>query len=40
MKTTIEHDKKVARLTFASVYPYYVAKIEKKQNKTRIASGN
>ncbi|MEM9064791.1 MAG: DUF2200 domain-containing protein [Planctomycetota bacterium] len=28
--TTPEHDKRVADLTFASVYPHYVTKVEKK----------
>ena len=30
MGTTPEHDAKVAKLTFASVYPHYVTKVEKK----------
>lgn len=30
MTTTPEHDKRVANMTFASVYPHYVNKIEKK----------
>lgn len=30
MKTTPEHDERMAKMTFASVYPHYVAKIEKK----------
>lgn len=30
MKTTSEHDEKIAKMTFASLYPLYVAKIEKK----------
>jgi hypothetical protein len=30
MTSTPEHDKRVANLTFASVYPHYVTKIEKK----------
>ncbi|GMN10980.1 DUF2200 domain-containing protein [Croceitalea sp. MTPC9] len=30
MATTPEHDARVAKLTFASVYPHYVNKIEKK----------
>lgn len=34
MKTTPEHDARIAKMTFASVYPHYVAKIEKK-NRTR-----
>lgn len=30
MSTTPEHDARIAKLTFASVYPHYVAKVEKK----------
>jgi len=30
MSTSPEHDARVARLTFASVYPHYVTKVEKK----------
>lgn len=30
MKTSPDHDAKIAKLIFATVYPYYVAKIEKK----------
>ena len=30
MKTTPEHDKRMASLTFASVYPHYLTKVEKK----------
>ena len=30
MTTTPEHDQKIAKITFASVYPHYVAKVEKK----------
>ena len=30
MATTPEHDARVAKLTFASVYPHYVDKVEKK----------
>ena len=30
MKTTREQDERIAALTFSSVYPHYVAKIEKK----------
>lgn len=30
MKTTKDHDERIARMTFASVYPLYVAKVEKK----------
>ena len=30
MKTTKDHDARIAKVTFASVYPHYVAKVEKK----------
>jgi hypothetical protein len=30
MKTTPQHDEKIAKLTFASVYPYYIKKVERK----------
>lgn len=30
MSNSITHDQRVAKLTFASVYPMYVAKVEKK----------
>ena len=30
MKTTEDHDERIAQMTLASVYPHYVAKIEKK----------
>jgi len=30
MNTTKDHDERIARLTFASVYPLYVAKVERK----------
>ena len=30
MKTTKDHDERIANMTFASVYPHYVAKVEKK----------
>jgi hypothetical protein len=30
MKTTSEHDERIAKMTFASVYPHYVTKVEKK----------
>ena len=30
MKTTPEHDKRIAEMTFSSVYPHYVTKVEKK----------
>ncbi|MEZ4808877.1 MAG: DUF2200 domain-containing protein [Allomuricauda sp.] len=30
MKVTAEHNERIAKMTFASVYPHYVAKVEKK----------
>ena len=33
MNTTSLHDERIAKMTFASVYPHYVAKIEKKGRK-------
>ncbi|MCB0473146.1 MAG: DUF2200 domain-containing protein [Flavobacteriaceae bacterium] len=30
MKITLEHNLRIAKMTFASVYPHYVSKIEKK----------
>ena len=30
MKTTPEHHERIANMTFASVYPHYLAKVEKK----------
>jgi hypothetical protein len=30
MTTTPEHDERVAKLTFASVYPHYINKVESK----------
>lgn len=30
MTTTPEHDAKIAKMTFSSVYPHYVTKVEKK----------
>ena len=30
MKATPEHNERMARITFASVYPYYVKKVESK----------
>ena len=30
MKTTPEHDERMAKMTFAQVYPYYILKVEKK----------
>ena len=30
MKTTPEHNQRIAKMTFASVYPHYLAKVEKK----------
>ncbi|QDT09339.1 DUF2200 domain-containing protein [Planctomycetes bacterium K23_9] len=30
MTTTKTHDDRIAKMTFASVYPHYIAKVEKK----------
>ncbi|MDP3442905.1 MAG: DUF2200 domain-containing protein [Ignavibacteria bacterium] len=30
MKTTPEHDVRIAKLTFAAVYPHYITKVESK----------
>ena len=30
MKTTPEHDARIAEMTFASVYPHYITKVERK----------
>ncbi|WP_346855996.1 DUF2200 domain-containing protein [uncultured Draconibacterium sp.] len=30
MKVTAEHNQRIAKMTFASVYPHYVVKVEKK----------
>ena len=34
MKATAQHNERIAKLTFASVYPHYVTKVEKK-NRTK-----
>ncbi len=39
MNPTNTHNQRIANMTFASVYPHYLAKVEKEQNKKRIASG-
>jgi len=37
MKATPEHNERIAKLTFASVYPCYLAKLEKKwRNKEEL----
>ena len=30
MQTNPEHDHRIAKMSFASVYPHYVTKVEKK----------
>lgn len=30
MKTTAEHNERIAKMSFASVYPHYITKVEKK----------
>ncbi len=34
MKRTSDHDDRIAKMTFASVYPHYVTKVEKKGRTT------
>ena len=34
MKDTSHHDERIAKMTFASVYPHYLTKVEKK-NRTK-----
>lgn len=34
MKTTAHHDEKIAKMSFASVYPHYVTKVESKGRTT------
>lgn len=37
MSTTKQHDERIAKMTFASVFPHYVNKIEKKgRNKAEL----
>jgi hypothetical protein len=36
MKTTPEHDERMAKMTFAEVYPHYLTKIERK-GRTKAA---
>lgn len=37
MKDTSHHDERIAKMTFASVYPHYVSKVEKKgRNKEEL----
>lgn len=31
MKATVEHNERIAKMTFSSVYPHYVTKVEKKE---------
>ena len=34
MKVTPEHNERIAKMTFSSVYPHYVTKVEKKGRTT------
>lgn len=34
MRTTPEHNERIAKMTFASVYPHYITKVEKKGRTT------
>jgi len=37
MKTSPAHDERIAKMTFASVYPHYINKVEKKgRNKEEL----
>ena len=37
MKSTSHHDQRISEMTFASVYPHYVTKVEKKgRTKTEL----
>jgi hypothetical protein len=36
MKATDEHNEKIAKMTFASVYPHYVTKVEKKGSTKEV----
>ena len=35
MQSTSKHDERIAKMTFGSVYPHYVTKVEKK-GRTRV----
>jgi hypothetical protein len=35
MKVTAEHNERISKMTFASVYPHYVTKVEKKGRTTQ-----
>ena len=35
MKATPEHDERIAKMTFASVYPHYITKVESKGRTKR-----
>ena len=35
MKTTPEHNERIAKMTFASVYPHYITKVENKGRKKK-----
>lgn len=35
MTSTAHHDERIAKMTFASVYPHYVTKVEKKGRTTQ-----
>lgn len=37
MSNSVSHDERIAQMTFSSVYPHYVAKVEKKgRNKEEL----
>ncbi len=40
MQPTHVHNDRMARMTFASVYPFYIAKVEKKdRTRNELAKG-
>ena len=35
MKATTEHNERIAKMTFASVYPHYITKVERKAEQKK-----
>jgi len=40
MGITPEHNERIVKITFASVYPHFITKVKKRQDKRRIASSD
>jgi hypothetical protein len=40
MNNSSTQNQRIAKMTFASVYPLYLSKVEERQNKRGIASGH